>query len=108
MSKSIYLIKSLDESCYKIGVSKNPTKRIRQLQTGNSYELELIYEYKTENAYKIESILHRRYSHLNKNKEWFDLSILEEVSFLSECMRIENDLKILIDSENHYILNSNN
>ncbi len=99
----IYLIKSTDTSYYKIGVSKNPTKRIRQHQTGNPSPLTLLYQYGTENAYKIEAILHRRYSHLKKNNEWFDLSVKEDTQFIAECARIEQSLADLKMEGNVFI-----
>ena len=64
--KYIYLIQSLEEGYYKIGVSKNPSKRVEQLQTGNSSPLKLIEVYYTEHADKIERILQRKYEHLRK------------------------------------------
>lgn len=105
----VYLIQSTENSYYKIGVSKSPNIRIKQLNTGNPSPTKLIEAYPSEKAYQIEKILHRMYSHLKiENKEWFDLSIKEEVSFLSECLRIENNLKFLVDSGNCFINNINN
>ena len=40
--KHIYLIQSQEDGYYKIGVSKHPKKRVKQLQTGNSSELKLL------------------------------------------------------------------
>lgn len=94
----IYLIKSLNEGVYKIGVSKNPNKRLKALQTGNPSPVEILYLYETENAYKIEKSLHNRYSHFNTHGEWFELSIKEETSFMETCASIEkmfSDLKKL-------------
>lgn len=93
--KFIYLIQSLENSYYKIGVSKNPARRIKQLQTGNSSELKLCCTYKTDMANRIESVLHRRYSHLNKEGEWFDLSVLNELTFNDECRKIEETLNLI-------------
>jgi len=47
--KSVYLIRGNDGK-YKIGIAKNPKKRIKQLQTGNSDELTLIETYPSEKA----------------------------------------------------------
>ena len=94
----IYLIKSLNEGIYKIGVSKYPNKRLKQIQTGNPAPVEILYLYETENAYKIEKALHNRYSHFNTHGEWFELSIKEEMSFMDNCKKIEdtfNSLKIM-------------
>ena len=101
--KYVYLIQSLEEGYYKIGVSKHPQKRIEQLSTGNSSKLKLIETYQTEFADKIERTLQRRYSHLNKNGEWFDMSIVEEVKFKEECQKIEKTLKFLKENNNVFV-----
>ena len=99
----IYLIQSLEDGYYKIGKSKNPNKRINQLQTGNSSELKLITIYRSDLSNKIERTLHRKYSHLKKEGEWFDLSIKEEVEFQEECKKIEDNLIILKENNNIFI-----
>ena len=101
--KHIYLIQSLEDSRYKIGVSKHPTRRLLGLQTGNSSKLKLIESFQTEYAYKIERALQRKYSYLKKEGEWFDMSIEHEVSFLSECKQIEENIKFLKKSGNVFI-----
>lgn len=101
--KHIYLIQSLEDSRYKIGVSKHPKKRLKQLQTGNSSELKLVESYQSEFAYKIEKSLQRRYSYLKKEGEWFEMSISNEVSFLNECIEIEKNIIHLIESGNVFI-----
>lgn len=100
MVKYIYLIHSLEDSNYKIGVSIRPKKRLKQLQTGNSSELKLVETYKSEFADQIERTLHRRYTHLKKEGEWFNLGISNEVTFVSECEKIEKNLIYLRNSEN--------
>jgi hypothetical protein len=99
----IYLIQSLENGYYKIGISKHPTKRIQQLQTGNASPLKLIDTYLTEHAIKIECALQRRYSHFRKEGEWFDLSITEEVSFKEECRKIEETIVFLKKNGNVFI-----
>jgi predicted GIY-YIG superfamily endonuclease len=101
--KYIYLIQSLENGYYKIGISKHPTKRLQQLQTGNSSSLKLIDVYQSERADKIEHILQRRYLHLHKKGEWFDLGISQEVNFKKECQKIEETLTFLKKSGNVFI-----
>lgn len=101
--KYIYLIQSLEDSYYKIGVSKHPKKRVKQLQTGNSSELKLVEIYESEHAHKVERALQRRYSYLKKEGEWFDLSIKEDVSFLTDCKQIEDSINILKNNGNVFI-----
>ena len=93
----------MEDGYYKIGVSKHPKKRVKQLQTGNSSELKLIESYQSEYANKVERTLQRRYSHLKKEGEWFDMSISEEVSFLTDCKQIEDSINILKKNGNVFI-----
>ena len=100
--KKVYLIRGNDGR-YKIGTSKEPRKRILELQTGNSDELTLIETYESVNATKIESTLHRTYSHLRKHGEWFDLSVLEESKFIKNCERVDGSINILKKMGNTFI-----
>jgi predicted GIY-YIG superfamily endonuclease len=101
--KYIYLIQSLENSYYKIGISKNPSKRIEQLQTGNPVQLKLIEIYQSEFANLIENTLQRKYNYLKKEGEWFDLSIQIETKFTEECKHIENSINILKRNNNFFI-----
>ena len=101
--KYIYLIQSQEDGYYKIGVSKHPKKRVKQLQTGNSSELKLVESYQSEHAHKVEKALQRRYAHLKKEGEWFDLSIKEDNSFLTDCKQIEHSIIILKENGNVFI-----
>jgi predicted GIY-YIG superfamily endonuclease len=95
--KYVYLIQSLENSYYKIGISKHPQKRLRENQTGNPSPTKLIDVYESEIANKIERILQRRYSYAKRQSEWFDLLISIEVTFKKECKQIEENL-ILLDT----------
>lgn len=100
--KSVYLIRGNDGR-YKIGIAKNPKKRISQLQTGNSDKLELIESYPSENASKIETALHNQFSHIKLNGEWFDLSITEETLFIKRCKTIDDTITMLRKMGNKFI-----
>lgn len=65
----LYIIQSDVTGNIKIGRSKNPQKRLKQLQTGNPNKLKLIAEFKGE-GWK-EKILHERLSAYRLNGEWF-------------------------------------
>ncbi|HPC09485.1 MAG TPA: GIY-YIG nuclease family protein [archaeon] len=99
----IYLIQSLDDGFYKIGLSKHPNKRLNQLQTGNSLKLKLVEIYQSEFANLIEKTLQRKYSYLRMEGEWFNLTLDIELSFLDECKKIEENIKILKESGNYFI-----
>jgi predicted GIY-YIG superfamily endonuclease len=101
--KYVYLIQSLEDGRYKIGVSKHPIRRLCALQTGNSSELKLVETYQSELAHQIERILQKRYSYLKKKGEWFDMSISNETSFIAECQQIEKNVILLKKSGNVFI-----
>ena len=101
--KSIYLIQSQEDGYYKIGVSKHPKKRVKQLQTGNSSELKLIETYQSEHANKIEKILHNQLLHCKKEGEWFDISLPDALSFDVQCKKIEETIDILKQNGNVFI-----
>lgn len=100
MEKQIYLIFSQENGYYKIGISKNPQKRIEQLQTGNSSELKIIETYKSEYYNKIEKALHRRFSHARINGEWFALDAVEMNNFKNYCESIEKNIVLLENNKN--------
>ena len=102
MNKKVYLIRGNDGR-YKIGTSCHPKKRIKQLQTGNSDQLDLMSVYESPNALMVEITLHNIYSWGRKKGEWFDMSIVEEVHFLEYCKRIDESINTLKSMGNVYI-----
>lgn len=65
----------------KIGFSKNPGQRIKNLQTGNSRKLELMGWIKCEGQF-FERKLHKKYGENHIHGEWFYLEpsdVLEEL-----------------------------
>jgi hypothetical protein len=58
-------------------------------------QIKLITSYQSEFAHKIEKALQRRYSHIKKEGEWFEMSIENEVLFINECKKIEESLIFL-------------
>ena len=103
MDKYVYLIQSVESGKYKIGVSQQPTKRVKQLQTGSGEKLKLVETFKSPYYNKIEANLHNRYSYLKASGEWFDLTLKEEVSFRKDCQRIENNIKLLTENDNPFL-----
>lgn len=91
----VYLIRSTDNSVYKIGSTKNINKRIKELQTGNAEKIYLVDKYESTNAFKIEKGLHNFFQHKKKLNEWFDFSIEDEIKFKELCILIDNNLKYI-------------
>jgi predicted GIY-YIG superfamily endonuclease len=93
--KQVYLLRSDNTGHYKIGVSKNSKKRIKQLQTGSSENISLICEFESEIPYKVETALHNFYHVHLINREWYNLSIENELEFIDLCKKIERNLKLI-------------
>lgn len=76
-SSFIYVIASNELGPTKIGVSVNPAKRIKQLQTGHEGTLRLFYveEFDSKEIYKIERIIHRTLALQRLRGEWFSISV---------------------------------
>lgn len=75
----VYLIRNTNTGSIKIGLSKNPTKRLKQLQTGNESQLDLIGVCKPAgDVFELENLLHNLYSKYNiRGSEWFSINDLE-------------------------------
>lgn len=112
MKDIIYLIDANipGENRFKIGITseKRLQSRIKQLQTGASSELRLCNTYKTKYASLIEKTLHRNYQSKKLIGEWFELTNQDVFTFTETCSNIENNIKILAEQNNHYILKTLN
>lgn len=81
MKTFIYVIAADENGPIKIGISQNPEKRLRQLQTGHERRLILFHvqEFEPERAHLIERIIHNTVRHKRKIGEWFDLTVVEAI-----------------------------
>jgi hypothetical protein len=87
----IYVMQS--NSLYKIGISENPSKRLKQLQTGNP-NIKLIWSSDgVFNASEIESKIHNHYKKFNFVGEWFEVENIEEVIACIKHEVLKNGLK---------------
>lgn len=100
--KSVYLLQS-ENGLYKIGVSKNPTKRVRQLQTGNGEKIRLVHTYSTNIPFLLEKTLKNLFDVDHVNGEWFKLSLEDELTFLDVCKKYDDNLSLLIDAGNKFL-----
>ena len=72
MKRHLYIIQSKQNGAVKIGISKNPKKRLAQLQTGSPFKLKLILI--IENRSDLEKKLHndlKSFRIRNYKGEWF-------------------------------------
>ena len=95
---NVYLISShhKNDIYYKIGWTKrSPQKRLKELKTGNSQELELIQVFESKWGPKIESSLHRHFKQSRCEGEWFKLSIEDVDNFQYLCRLNHNNFEVL-------------
>lgn len=68
----VYLLKAGE--FYKIGVTQGAIEnRVRALQTGSPYPIEIIHVIKAQNPYALEAQLHVDYANKRRQGEWFEL-----------------------------------
>lgn len=68
----VYLLKS--NGLFKIGKSKNPSKRITDISPKFPAEVEIVSVIKTKNMDSMESCLHNKFKDKRRLGEWFNLT----------------------------------
>lgn len=100
----VYLLLTGDET-YKIGISKKPAlKRIKSLQTGNPFQIQLLKEYLSPHYRKIEKMLHKRFAEYKTREkgEWFHLKEHHVFQFEEYCKKAEDAITLLIELNPFY------
>lgn len=82
----------------KIGIARNPNRRIKALQTGNPNLLKIYYQYSIPyyNCQNVETILHYILGRYRIKGEWFNITPEEaktEVELLLMRIDLNDDLK---------------
>jgi hypothetical protein len=98
--RKVYLIESYHNNLiqYKIGVSKNPKKRLKQHKTSNPNELTILYEFNSNWPFKIESSLKRMFNNNSIDGEWYNLSEEQVTNFEKICNLFENNFKAIYNN----------
>jgi hypothetical protein len=68
----VYAIREVDGGRIKIGISKDPERRLKQLQTGSSSELELVAMREATGGFADEKEIHRLNESVRIHGEWFE------------------------------------
>lgn len=102
-TKYIYLLECIESDgskFHKIGFTKNkPTKRVKQLQTGNSSTIKILFSYQSNYSTTVEKTLHRRFDHLRYRGEWFELSDEIINDFQNICNSLESNFDYLYNNK---------
>ena len=68
----LYIIKLEGHPIYKVGVSQNPKRRLKDISSNNPFEIAVLFLKAFENVYQLEKLLIDLYE-INKIKgEWFN------------------------------------
>ena len=93
----IYLINETGTDNYKIGLTKNATKKRKsQLQTGNSSELVVIKSFKTNHPARLEKMLHMQHANKRGLGEWFLLEPEDVFGFIPLCEKFTETINYLL------------
>ena len=76
----VYAIMEEDTKNIKLGISRNPEARLKQLQIGNSSRLHLVGYRKAENRFKDEKTLHQKNEAYRIHGEWFSNESLNSIA----------------------------
>lgn len=95
----VYLICDPQNDLYKIGVTRSlESNRIKKLQTGNPTELHIVNIYKCEYPFRMEKMLHTRYTLKHWLNEWYQLDLNDIVHFIDTCKQVEYEINSLKDN----------
>lgn len=75
----LYVIGDKERAVCKIGISANPYERLKKLQTGYPWTLDIWLELMIEAPEKVEKILHTRFADFRLNGEWFDAIVFKKL-----------------------------
>jgi len=86
----VYLIKG-EFGRYKIGASKNPIARLKQLRISSSQDHKLIATIREEDMYLTESDIHDIFEKYRVHSEWFELDE-DAFEYFLKIAEIEDEL----------------
>lgn len=94
----IYIISN--SNYLKIGKSRNPTKRLKSLQTGSSKRLTLEACFRTIDDHIAEKKLHKYFAEKKSHGEWFVVTVAEVIQAITQLdllYRNEKQIEMLFD-----------
>lgn len=106
--QKLYLMEN-DFGLIKIGISKDPTRRCRELQNASGTEVKILNEFKVPamcgSSYELEQSLHKQFKNLRKKGEWFEKSCLKD---LLECIKNSLDITHVEVGDNRLLIDIGN
>lgn len=95
----IYVLCDPSTDLFKIGLTTGSIEnRMKKLQTGNGSEMHIVTFHETNYPYKVEKMLHNKFSPKKELNEWFSLTAEDVSNFSQTCEQIEETIKSLLDN----------
>lgn len=99
MKGSVYLLCDPSTDLFKIGMTRScVSKRIKELQTGNSCEIHMVKKFDTSIPTYIEMSLHHHFLEKHILNEWYQLEVQDIVDFENICQHYEDIARSLQDN----------
>ena len=99
MAGYVYLVCDPANDTFKIGVTRDiQSNRFKKLQTGNSTELHVVNIYQCDYPFRLEKMLHFRFSPKHTLNEWFTLDSHDVSRFNDICEETNNILKVMLSN----------
>ena len=81
----VYLVRAVGTTSFKIGVSSDSRKRVRDMQIGSPVKLILSRNDASVNALEVERLIHKRLNEHRTHGEWFSCPIEKALTVFEEC-----------------------
>ncbi len=88
----VYIIRIQNTDKYKIGITKDLQRRIKQFKTGNPDNIKIDYFIATENSRKLEKTLHSKFKEHRIGGEWFILDEKRRVELERHIMNLHDTI----------------
>lgn len=75
---------------YKIGVAKNPSRRVDTLQIGNPFPLRMVKHVWFADSYGAEKTLHTKLHRARVNGEWFKFRTQRDLELVETFLGLQN------------------
>jgi hypothetical protein len=101
---TIYLLQNLSDGAIKIGFTRGRSeRRMKQLSTGSSGELQLVRTTFTDYGTALEAYLHNVFYYKKVRGEWYNLTEDDINIVMKLAAKFEENVKVLVENENYFI-----
>jgi predicted GIY-YIG superfamily endonuclease len=84
----IYFIRLQDQNIYKLGVSQNPRRRLRDIDSYLPFDFQILSLHFFKNVYDIEERIAKTIKAKKIKREWYSLSINEAADIMVELYNL--------------------